>query len=243
MSLGSKVLVIATLVLLIFGVQACSRSQSTPTTIPSTPTATPTPTPVNPRALLLESGRQMADLHSFHFRLEHRAGSTLLLPNLSIKRAEGDVVKPDKISAQFTGTFGGFAIKSSLITLGEASFMSNPLTGEWDRVPAEVSPLGFFNPRRGIADVMSQVEGPLLQAGDGHVLRLTGRLPAEALVPLLGSTVQGTTVAVELMIRAKDLYLLEAVFTGPVKPGELDSTVRVVTLSRFNEPVSIVPPQ
>ena len=185
----------------------------------------------------------MAELRSFHFRLEHREGTTMLLPNLSIKHAEGDVVKPDKIYAQFTGTFGGFAIKSSLITIGEASYMTNPLTGEWDSVPADVSPLGFFNPRKGIAAIMTQVQGPLLQAGDDQVLRLTGRLSVEALAPLLGSTVEETTVAVELMIDAKDLRLLEAVFSGPVKPGELDSAVRVVTLTRHNEPVSIVPPQ
>ena len=165
-----------------------------------------------------------------------------MLPGLLIQEAEGDVISPDKISTDFSGSFGGFAVKSSLITIGDKSYMTNPLTGQWEDVPTDVSPLGFFNPRQGIASMMSQVTSPTLLPGGGDSIRVQGRIPAEALAPLLGATVKGTTVAVELAIDANELYLLEAVFDGRVTPTEIDGVIRVIRLSRFNEPITIEPP-
>jgi hypothetical protein len=213
---------------------ACGRPQPTPTS---------TPTPLNLEALLQESGKVMEDLDSFHFELTHRSGSTPMLPNLSVREAAGDVVKPDKLSVSFSGAFGSFAVKSSVIAIGDSSYMTNPLTGRWESIANEVSPLGFFNPREGIAAIMSQVTQVSLVSADAEALRLRGTLPAEALAPLLGAAVQGTTIAVELKLDARQLYLLEAVLDGRVTALEPDGVVRLITLSRFNQPTAIEPPQ
>ena len=244
MSLGQRLLVGIAIVALVAAAHACSRpgrgasspapSTPVPTLTPtSSPTLTPSPTPVNPAALLQESGKAMEGLESFHFRLDHRSGGTTLVPNLVIQEAQGDVVKPDKTSTEFSGTFGGFALRSSLRTLGDESYMTNPLTGKWESIPTDVSPLGFFNPRQGITAMMSRVDRASLVLGDRGVYRIKGRLPAEALSPLAGTTAQGSTVAVELTLGADDLYLTEAV---------VDGVVRVITLSRFNMPVTIEAP-
>lgn len=240
MGTGLRLVAMAAALALAVGAEACSRSAS-----PSTPTPVPTntPTPLNPEALLRQSGQAMESLASFQFRLGHKSGGTVFAPGLLIQEAEGTVIKPDKISAQFSGSLGGFAIRSGLVTLGGAGYMTNPLTGRWESVPTEVSPLGFFNPSLGIAAIMSHVDQVgLLPDGKG-VHKLKGRLPAEALAPLLGATVKGTSVAMELTIDASLFYLLEAVVDGRVTSGEPDGTVRVITLSRFNEPFTIQPPQ
>lgn len=184
----------------------------------------------------------MESLDSFHFELTHRSGSTPMLPNLSVREAAGDVVKPDRLSVSFSGTFGNFAVKSSVIAIGDSSYMTNPLTGRWEGIANEVSPLGFFNPREGIAAIMSQVTQVSLVSADAEALRLRGALPAEALAPLLGATVKGTTIAVELKLDARRLYLLEAVLDGRVTALEPDGVVRLITLSRFNQPIAIEPP-
>jgi hypothetical protein len=185
----------------------------------------------------------MANLDSFHFRLYHKSGGTILMPGLVIQEAEGDIIKPDKISVRFSGTIGGFALKSGLVTLGEESYMTNPLSGQWERVPKEVSPLGFFDPRQGIAAMTSQIEQVTLRPDGKEIYRITGRLPAQALAPLVGDTAEEATIAVELVIDANRLYVVEAQFEGRVTPDEPEATVRVITLSRFNEPVTIEPPQ
>ena len=250
MSIRPKlVLLLALLVVSAISVLGCGGSEPAPTAaplspadLPPSPTVTPTPTPISPQALLDGSSRVMEALESFHFRLHHESGSTKLLPSLLMDEAEGDVVRPDGISVEFSGSFGRFAIESGLITLGDDSYMTNPLSGKWESVPREVSPLGFFDPSRGIASMMSRVEGSSLLSSDGEVYRIGGTLPAEALAPLLGTTVEGTTVVVELTLDASDLYLLKAVVDGRVTPSDADDVVRVITLSRFNEPVTIEPP-
>ncbi len=211
-------------------------------TAPPLPTPTPAPTPVDPLVVLAESGRVMEALESFHFRLDHSEGFTALMPNLSLVQAEGDVVKPDGMSVDLSGGAGGFAIKSGFITSGDDSFMLNPLTGRWDPSPREASPLDFFDPQRGISSMMTDVESPVLTV-EGRVYSIEGHLPAEALSPLIGPTLDGARVSVELTIAVGSHHLERAVFVGAVKAGEIEGTVRTITLSGFDDPVVIEAPR
>ena len=232
-------------------VAACGGSEDpTPTPGPTptaTPTATPTPTPtpVNPQALLERSGQVLAEVDSFHFRLEHRKGTTSLLPGLTIEEADGDVVRPDRLRVDFRGAFGNVAVKAGLITIGQTSYMSNPITGRWEQTEAEVSPLAFFNPSVGIPAIMSQVtaEGLVEDRRQGRkVYVVTGRMPASALASLLGATLDDAEVRVTLTIDARDLFLLEAVLEGRASPLDPEEVVRVISLSRFNDALEIAPP-
>ena len=210
----------------------------------STPvaTATPTPVPPDPAELLRISGGATSDLDSFHFRLDHRGGGTPIAPNLTITEADGDVVSPDKIAIDFAGTLGAFAVRSSLVTIGEDSFMTNPLTGKWEAVPRNVSPLGFFDPRVGIGSMLTRVQAPVLLSTGKDEHRVGGDLPVDALRPLLGPQTEGTTVRVELTIDAVTNYLTKAVLDGRATASEPDGVVRIITLSRFNESLIIEPP-
>jgi len=184
----------------------------------------------------------MADMDTFHFLMTHESGGTPLMPGLLVEEVEGDVVKPDGLALQFSGVLVGFAVKASVVTLGDDSFMTNPLTGAWERLSSEVSPLGFFNPREGIASMMTRVRQVSLLDSDESVYRLQGVLPVEALAPLVGKTVEGTLVDVEFTIESSSLHLLQVRFSGRVTPTEPDGTVRRIRLSRFGEPVTIEPP-
>ena len=246
MSLGQKLLFPAVMVL-VLAAHACSRSQSPPvpdgTGPVSTATPSPTPTPINPQALLELSGKTMEGLDSFHFHLEHENGGTPLVQNLVLLEADGDVVRPDKISLEFAGSVGNFAVKATLITLGDETYMTNPLTGDWETLPAGVSPLSFFNPTQGISAMMSQVQRATLLSSSKDTYRIGGALPAQALASLFGATVEGSTISVELEIDARDFYLLEAVLDGRITSSEPEGVARIIKLSRFNEPVVIEPPQ
>ena len=230
--------------LMAVAVVACggSADEIPSSTVRATSIPTPTPTPVNPAAVLLESGRTMQVLESFHFRLDHQEGFTALM-NLALSEAEGDIVKPDKMFVDLIGGSAGFLIKSGLIVLGDDSFMINPLTGKWEAVPREASPLGFFDPQEGIASMMAAIETPVLTGFDGRTYSIEGDLPAEALSPLIGPTLDGATVSVEVAIGVDGYYLERVVFVGAAKEGEVEGTIRTITLSRFGEPVTIEAPQ
>ncbi|MCI0441456.1 MAG: LppX_LprAFG lipoprotein [Chloroflexi bacterium] len=245
MQSGLKRLVIHFIALASLLVAACGGAEPSSTAPPGTPTLSPTP--VNPRAVLEQAGRAMESVESFAFKLEHQRGGTPLpiLPGLLLTEAEGEVVKPDRIAARFNGTIrGSLFVKSSLITLGDASYMTNPVSGAWESVPPDISPLGFFNPSEGVSAMMSQVQSPsLLDSNTPETYRIRGRLPVEALRPLFGETIMGATVGVDLTIDARNLYLTRAEIDGRITEAEEEGVVRVVVLSRFNEPLSIEPPQ
>ena len=188
----------------------------------------------------------MQGLKSFSFSLKHEGGGTEFLPGMIVEEAVGNVVSPDKISVSFSGIFSErYAFRASLVTLGDESYMTNPLTGAWEAMPTGVSPLGFFNPTQGIAGMMLQLEQLRLvdDGSGGDEFRLSGILPAEALAPLLGRTLEGVTVRVELVIDSRDLYLLQARVMGTVSDKDPEGIVRVIVVSAFDEPVVIQAPE
>lgn len=186
----------------------------------------------------------MSRLNTFHFRLEHNdEGSTPFSDTLEVTEAEGDVVSPDSVSISFSGRFGGrFAMRASLITIGDDSYMTNPLSGNWEEVAAEVSPLGFFDPQQGIGAMMTDLRNPALASNTDSEFVIEGDLGALSLRPLLGDAAQSGTVRVNVTLDKDTLYLKKAVIQGRATASDADGLVRTITLSRFNEPISISPP-
>lgn len=197
------------------------------------------PTPVNPQAVLERSGEVMEALESFHFRLTHENGGTPLGQGLVIREVQGDVARPDKISLELSGLAGNLAMRLSLIAIGEDSFISNPITGEWEAVPPEVSPLGFFEPTKGVSEIMKRIESPRLISTDDDGYTISGTIPSESLASLFGAVEEGNSIDINVVIDATSLFLLEARLEGRITASEQDGVIRIITLSHFNEPVEI----
>lgn len=206
------------------------------------PVASPTPTPVNPQVVLERSGEIMEALESFHFRLTHENGGTPIGQGLVIGEVQGDAARPDKISLELSGLAGNFAMRLSLIAIGKNSFISNPITGEWEPVPAGVSPLGFFDPTKGVSEIMKQIESPRLLSTEDDSYTISGTIPSESLASLFGAVDEGNSIDINVVIDATSLYLLEARLEGRITTLEEDGVIRIITLSNFNEPVEIEPP-
>ena len=230
---GQVVLLLATFALpLIAGCGLVSRVEPTPT-----------PVPLSVDEILQHSGEATGALDTFHFTLEHnKGGGTPISETVVVTEVEGDVVNPDSISITFAGTFGRFAVKSSIVTIGDDSYMTNPVTGVWEQMSTGVSPLGFFDPQEGIGSMMTQARDTALVSRTPEEYRIDGILASEALRPLLGTVLGGSDVDVELTINASTLLLEKAVLKGRVTATEPDGVVRIITLSGFDEPVSIEPP-
>jgi hypothetical protein len=214
------------------------------TTPPATPAPTATPTPINPQAILDDCGRAMSELASFHFRIEHDDdGGTPLDQGMTLTEASGGVEHPDRLVVDFSGAAGSFAVKGSLIAVGDAVYMTNPLSGEWHAVSSALNPLEFFDPSNGIGDILAQVQDAQLVSHDATEYRIVGKLPASALTPLFGETETQSGVNVTLTIDKTDLYLTRARLEGRIMPSEAEGIARTITLSKFNEQVGISPPR
>ena len=120
----------------------------TPTPTPA-PTPTPTPAPLTEADVLQRAGAVMSGLKTFDFALTHEVGSSEFLPGLAVEEVKGQLEIPDKLSVEFSGLFGDIPIQVKLIKVGDLHYITNPLTGVWEEVPAANSPVGFFRPRRG----------------------------------------------------------------------------------------------
>ena len=210
------------------------------------PPPAPTPTPINPQAVLDESGAAMAALSSFRFGVEHSEGGTRLAPGFTLTELSGAYEAPDSIALDYVGAAGGFAVKGSVAAAGDDVRMTNPLTGDWIAVDPRASPLNFFSPAQGIADIMARVDQPTLIAHDAARYRIEGKLPVAALAALFGDEAGATgegSVRAALTIDRARLHLTEAVLTGRVAPDDPDGIERVITLSDFDEPQDIRVPR
>ncbi len=211
------------------------------------PTPTPTPTPVDPAALVRQASQALGEIDSFHFVLAHPEGGTPMLDVLLIQDAKGDVVKPDRLVVEFGGVFGGnIYIKANFISIGPDNFMTNPFSGAWERVPAEINPIAFFSPERGITNIVSNISDPILLESDGSGWRVAGKTPPQALGSIFGQTIisddEDEWVSVELTLDAGTYLIRSVKMEGRITPGEPPGTVREITLSGFNEPPEIEPP-
>lgn len=210
---------------------------------PATPAPTATPTPINPQAILDDCGRAMSALTSFRFHIEHDDdGGTPLAQGMTLTEASGSVSSPDRLTVDFVGAAGSFAVKGSLVAIDENVYMTNPLSGEWHAVSSAFNPLEFFEPSQGIADILSRVRDATLISHDATEYRIGGTLPADALAPLFGGTEAQSSVRVTMTIEKARLYLTQARLEGRVTPTEEEGLARTITLSEFNEPVDIFAP-
>ena len=192
------------------------------------------------------AAQALGDLDSFHFTLSHPEGGTPMLDALLIHDADGDIVKPDRLAVEFGGVFGNIYIKASFISIGENNFMTNPFSGDWEAVPAEINPIAFFSPERGITNIIGSVSKPMLIDSDESGWHIAGLLPPQALEAIFGETIssddESDWVSVELTLDA-DSYLLRSVkMEGRITEAEPPGTVREITLSGFNEAPEIEPP-
>ena len=209
--------------------------------------ADPTPTPPpDAESILASSGKAMARLETFRFELAHRGGGTSLAGGLVVKEVVGDVVKPDSLKLSWEGPFAGFFVRAEVIALEGDTYMTDPITGRWGTIAGDVNPLGFFDPAVGIAFIMSDLTDATVAGrealGDLQAYRIEGLLPSLSLAPLLGTVAPDLMVETEAWIGVDGSYLHQVVFRGRVTPEDPDDIKRTVTLSSFNQPVTIEAP-
>ena len=213
---------------------------------PEQPAPVQTPVLTGPE-ILSKSSQQMQTLNSYHFVLEQVGGGTPLGTGLEMKKASGDIVRPDKLQTTISGTFSGMALEVQLVSVGGKTLMTNPLNGNWEEPPAQFNVLGLFDPNTGIAAIMNGVTNVtrLDDVNSSGVLsyHLSGNVNSEALSPITGSSIKGTAIGVEVWIGQSDLFVRNIQLTGRITETEVPGIVRTLTLSNFNGPISIELPK
>jgi hypothetical protein len=196
--------------------------------------------------IVSESASATEAVQRFHFTLDvqnvPRSGTGLQLTS-----AEGDVVVPDRARADVAGNFAGIPITTQVVAIGEDVWLKNPLSGTWEAIDVATTPIALLDPSRGVLGVMQGItdakdEGT--DVVDGVTLRkITGTAPAADVAPLVAVRPSTREVPVTLWIGEDDHLLRRIEVSGPVARGEPEGALRVVGVSRFDEPVTIEAPE
>jgi hypothetical protein len=198
---------------------------------------------LTPADILGKSYDAMQAVKSFHFLLEHSTGGTPLGSGISMTKAEGDVVRPDKLSASLTGSALGSTVIVKLIAADGKTMMTNPLSQKWEEVGASFQALTVFDPSNGIAAIIKGLANPTLlteeKIGDVLCYHIKGDIPTPTLAPFTGTTAKEGTVAAEVWV-AKDNFLVQQVkLDGKITDTETTGIIRTLTFTNFDKDVEI----
>ncbi len=196
--------------------------------------------------LLRTSVEQTGAVTSFHFTLDQQNIPKTTV-GLQLTAAEGDAVVPDRARADVTGNFSGFTLATQIVAIGDEVWFKNPLSGAWDSIDVSTTPEALLDPAGGVLGVMSNVVGPTDEGTedvDGVTLRrISGTVAAADVAPLFAVGASDRDVPVTLWVGDDDHLPRRIEVKGPIADGEPDDALRVVEVSRFDEPVTIERPE
>lgn len=214
----------------------------------SEPTPTPTPT-VTPEDVRDRAAGALRNLSTVHFRVTHEEGGTDIGFSSTLTEAEGDGLFPDKaefVAKATSALFGNAALELDVVQYGETTYLRDRISMVWQKLPAGTLAINFLNINGSIADALASLGG--LELADGgsmngaSVRKLTGTAPSTAMRGLVPGAPEGGTLRMEVWVGRDDHLVRRVRLTGPLVDADPSDIVRVLELSRFDEPVSIEPP-
>ena len=213
---------------------------------PAQATASPsTPRPLLSADEVIERSRvSMAALASFSFELTHVKGATLLPGGFEIHESDGIVSAPDKVALKAKATFSGLFVNIDAVIFPEITYMTNPLTGNWNQLHGDESPFSVFDPPGLISDILSEITTVQYVADSNSnqlPIRLEGILPAFAMRNLVGGTDPDKILGYSMEIDS-EFRLLSVELTGVIRAGEETNVKRTIALDDFDVPATIESP-
>jgi hypothetical protein len=213
--------------------------------------ATPVATPASEAQTILEQASlRLADVQSLHFTLEIE-GETYIddAGTIRLLSAEGDLARPDRVAVQFRVNILNTAdVTIRMITIGEQSWTTDLLTGNWGDAPPEFgyNPSVLYDNQDGLGPVMGKLDNAELAGTeeiDGReAWHITGTAPSAVIDPLTAGTMTGDAIAIELWIDMETYDLLQVRVIEPPSADKENPATWELRLSRFDEEVTIEPP-
>lgn len=199
--------------------------------------------------LLEEAAEQWSDTDTVHFDL-NVDGTTYLDVNETIEldSVEGDLKRPDQAKADASIQIGFASFDVGLIIIGDDAYMTNFLTGNWERAPSDFAfkPALFFDEEHGIGGVlesMTDVElGDESTVGGTRVTEVTGIVDQQDISQLVGGSLEGEEISVTLWIDSGSGDLLQISLSEP-DDVDGDPTTWIIAFSKHNDPVTIEEPE
>lgn len=199
---------------------------------------------LTPEQVIEKAIPALQNANSFHFNLE-TSKIDKPQPGLFVTKADGDVVRPDKLVGEVSALAYGLPVEIKVVVDGDQQYMTDPASGQWTSMSALLNVAEYFNPN-GVADIMAGVKD--LQADgtenvDGtESYRLKGSVPAEALKKLSPEVDATGDLQTVMWIGSTDFLLRRVQLTGPFFEGEPEDIMRTINMSDYNKQVTVETP-
>jgi LppX_LprAFG lipoprotein len=222
---------------------ACNDDKGSKQAGSATPPAQP-----DPAVLARQAADQVEALKSFHFLLEHENGGTPIVLNLLMTRAEGDIVKPERLRADVDATattLGNARVKVQVVNVGDKAVISNPFNPRaWVPLPGQNRLADIFDPGAGTTAALRAATNLRLAGeetiGGTKVWRVEGDVDAGALSAVATSVAEpGYTVKGTAWIGQEKPLVYRVRLEGPLGSKDPQNIVRKIDLSKFDDNVSI----
>lgn len=202
------------------------------------------------RTILETSSQRLADTNSLHFSLDVE-GTTYIDDShtIQLSSAEGSVVRPDMVEASFKAEIAGLAISTiELITVGDQSWTTNIITGDWELAPTEFGydATVLFSDTEGLGFIMLNAVDPVLlpdeELNDRDVYHVQTTGDAALIGPVTSDTMVGYPVGIDVWIDKETYDVVKVVLVEAPTPEKDDPATWTIELSQQNEEITIEPP-
>lgn len=203
----------------------------------------PTTTLPSVEAVLAEAALTMQSTDTLSYEIE-LTGAPVTLLGVELRGARGQYAAPDASQAVLSAAIGGLVIELGTIAIGETSWVTNPLTGDWDEYTGSraFNPAIMFDPDLGWRPLLTEdiSEARLVTPVEGDTYLVAGTAAGARVEVLTAGLVESQPVALELSVDRSSGHVTRMDFSTVGESGE---TRWVLDLSEFGADVSIDPPQ
>lgn len=167
-----------------------------------------------------------------------------------LKSAEGDLVRPDKVSLTAKAQIGPVNAQLQFIQIGDRAFLTNILTGKWENAPSGFAydPRVVFDQNRGVSAILANVQGwqpaPSAKINGTDTQHVRAPVPTATVNDLVGASLRGDTVDVDLYIEPKNNDVVRIVLTErpDAVPAGTTAVRWTLDLSKQNSNITINAP-
>ena len=127
-----------------------------------------------------------------------------------LKSADGDLIRPDKVSLTAKAQVGPVNAQLKFIQIGDTAYLTNILTGKWEKAPSGFAydPRIVFDQDRGVSAILSKVRGwqpaDSVKINGADTQHVRAPVPTANVNDLVSSSLRGDTVDVDLYIEPKN---------------------------------------
>jgi len=203
-------------------------------------TTTTTLPPVD--AILTEAAVTMQAVETLRYEIE-LSGAPITLLGVELRSARGQYAAPEASQAVLGAAIGGLVIELGTIAIGGTSWVTNPLTGDWDEYTGSraFNPAIIFDPELGWRPLLTQdiSDARLLEPVPDDRFVVAGTAAGSRVEVLTAGLVESQPVSLQLDIDRATSLVTRMEFTTT---GEAGETRWLLELSEFGSEVSISPP-